>query len=243
MQRNGSAVVGTSGSFRTNPPAIWFAAWAEPHRPVVPANSLTAKVIFRPVPHIKLATRISGLKYGQIPGYVRKRQANTGLMVKLSGWTQRRLREMENAAVDAWLRVRRRRHLNRAPHDFGHAKKRKRMVWKDRVDSLTDAEFLRTYRMTLETFTQVCNNIRTDITRKVPKNSRRDLHGAVPAELQLSMTLRYLAGGSYLDIYQMHGVGRTTFYDTLPIVCKAITKAYPLCFPVDDPKELVTNYN
>ena len=27
-----------------SPPAIWFAAWAEPHRPIAPANSLTAKV-------------------------------------------------------------------------------------------------------------------------------------------------------------------------------------------------------
>ena len=143
--------------------------------------TLEHHVCLRLVPHIKLATRISGHKYGQIPGYVRKRQANTGLMVKLSGWTQRRLREMGDAAVDAWLRVRRRRHLNRAPRDFSHAKKRKRVVWKDRVDSLTDAEFLRAYRMTLETFTQVC----TDITRKAPKKSRRDLHGVVPAELQL----------------------------------------------------------
>ena len=40
-----SAVVGTSGSVRLNLPAIWFAARAEPHRPVAPANAPHAKVI------------------------------------------------------------------------------------------------------------------------------------------------------------------------------------------------------
>ena len=46
VQRNESAVVGTSGSVRTTPPAIWFAAWAEPHRSVAPANAPPAKFIF-----------------------------------------------------------------------------------------------------------------------------------------------------------------------------------------------------
>ena len=53
VQRLKSAVVGTSGSVRTNPPAIWFAAWAEPHRPVAPANAPPGKVIFK---------RFSGVK-------------------------------------------------------------------------------------------------------------------------------------------------------------------------------------
>eukprot|EP00808_Paulinella_micropora_P027069 g64028.t1 len=34
----------------------------------------------------------------------------------------------------------------------------------------------------------------------------------VPPELQLSMTLRFLAGGSYLDIVDLHGVAESTFY-------------------------------
>ena len=40
-----SAVVGTSGSVRTKPPAILFAAWPEPHRPVGPADSRAAQVV------------------------------------------------------------------------------------------------------------------------------------------------------------------------------------------------------
>ena len=48
-----SAVVGTSGSVRTTPPAIWFAAWAEPHRPVAPANPPHAKVILNDFSGVK----------------------------------------------------------------------------------------------------------------------------------------------------------------------------------------------
>ena len=53
VQRLKSAVVGTPGSVRTKPPATGFAAWAEPHRPVAPANAPPAKVIFK---------RFSGVK-------------------------------------------------------------------------------------------------------------------------------------------------------------------------------------
>ena len=42
-----SAVMGTSGSFRTKPPAISFAAWAEPHRTVAPADCRAAQVVFK----------------------------------------------------------------------------------------------------------------------------------------------------------------------------------------------------
>ena len=60
-----------------------------------------------------------------------------------------------------------------------------------------------------------------------------------PELLLLSMTLRYLAGGSYLHVYQMHGVSRTAFYDTMLLVCFAIVEAFPLSFPVDDSAALV----
>ena len=88
------------------------------------------------------------------------------------------------------------------------------MVWQQRVRSLTPAEFKRTYRMTLKTFNAVLRNIRPAIMSSVKsrKKARRDLGGAVAAELKLSMTLRYLAGGSYLDIYQMHGVSTLQDY-------------------------------
>ena len=166
-------------------------------------------------------------------------------MGKLSGWSQGRRRtrqQLENAAVEAWIRTTGRSQFFKLSRDFTHAKARKRMVWQQRVRSLTPAEFKRTYRMTLKTFYAVLRNIRPAIMSSVKsrKKARRDLGGAVAAELKLSMTLRYLAGGSYLDIYQMHGVSRTTFFETIPVVCRAITDAYPLHFPINDPEGLVS---
>ena len=163
-------------------------------------------------------------------------------MGKHSGWSQGRRRtrqQLENA--DAWLRTSGRNHFFKLSRDFTHAKARKRMVWRQRVRSLTPAEFKRIYWMTLKTFNAVLRNIRPAIMSSLAsrKKARRDLGGAVAAELKLSMTLRYLAGRSYLDIYQMHGVSRTTFYDTIPLVCSAIVEAFLLSSPVDDSVALV----
>ena len=162
-------------------------------------------------------------------------------MGKHSGWSQGRRRtrqQLEDAAVEAWIRTTGCSQFFKLSRDFTHAKARKRMVWQQRVRSLTPAEFKRTYRMTLKTFYAVLRNIRPAFMSSV--KARRDLGGAVAAELKLSMTLRYLAGGSYLDIYQMHGVSRTTFFETIPVVCRTITGAYPLHFPINDPEGLVS---
>ena len=115
------------------------------------------------------------------------------------------------------------------------------MVWEDRVASLTADEFKRTYRMPKATFDFVLERIRRRITSKAPKKARRDTHGPVPAELLLSMALRFLAGGSYLDIYQMHGVGKSTLYHAIPMVSHAIATEFPLSFPIDDEDALVSS--
>ena len=83
-------------------------------------------------------------------------------MGKHSGWSQGRRRtrqQLENAAVDAWIRTTGRSQFFKLSRDFIHAKARKRMVWQQRVRSLTPAEFKRTYRMTLKTFYSVLRNI------------------------------------------------------------------------------------
>ncbi len=38
------------------------------------------------------------------------------------------------------------------------------------------------------------------------------------------MTLRYLAGGSFVDIIDMHGVGKSTFYQLLWATVEGINK-------------------
>ena len=116
-------------------------------------------------------------------------------MGKHSGWPQGRRRtrqQLENAAVDVWICTTGHSRFFKLSRDFTHAKARKRMVWQQRVRSLTPAEFKRTYRMTLKTFCSVLRNIRPAIMSSFAsrKKARRDLGGAVAAELRLSMTLR-----------------------------------------------------
>ena len=50
-------------------------------------------------------------------------------------------------------------------------------------------------------------------------------HPGITTELCLSMTLRYLAGGSFVDIIDMHGVGKNSFYKLLWATVEGINKA------------------
>ena len=89
-------------------------------------------------------------------------------------------------------------------------RKRQRMDWNIRIDSLSDKEFIRTYRVNKQLFNEILLKILPAIKSK-ESMARSHLNGPVAAELKLSMTLRWLAGGSYLDIYQMHGVSYSQF--------------------------------
>ena len=61
VQRLKSTVVGTSGSVRPKSPAILFAAWAEPHRTVAPANSRAAQVVFKRFSGVKVSAKNRGV--------------------------------------------------------------------------------------------------------------------------------------------------------------------------------------
>ena len=102
-------------------------------------------------------------------------------------------------------------------------KARRQMVWQERVASLSAKEFERRYRMDLEGFNQVLEKIRPafgPMCENVPTQ--------VPPELKLSMALRWMAGGSYLDIADLHGVDESTFYKHLWPTIEAIDAAYEL---------------
>jgi hypothetical protein len=100
---------------------------------------------------------------------------------------------------------------------------RHQMVWEERVASLSDSEFEQRYRLDLEGFNQVLEKIRPALGR---------VHENVPTqvapELKLSMALRWMAGGSYLDIADLHGVEVSTFYKHLWTTIEAIDAAYEL---------------
>jgi hypothetical protein len=64
----------------------------------------------------------------------------------------------------------------------------------------------------------------------------------ISAEIQLSMTLRYLAGGSYLDICRLHRVPNGSFRMVIKRTVRAIVTVLNdkelVAFPIDDPEKL-----
>ena len=109
-------------------------------------------------------------------------------------------------------------------------RQRKRLVW--RYAELTDFEFFRNYRMSKQQFRDLVAQLRDakeggkHILSGVTKTSKARQKAASGAticpEIQLSMTLRYLAGGSYLDICRIHQVHSSTFNKAIKKVIRAI---------------------
>eukprot|EP00808_Paulinella_micropora_P029273 g38483.t1 len=80
---------------------------------------------------------------------------------------------------------------------FTPGSKRHRMDWETRVASLSDRRFTRRYRVTKEQFDTLLSRLLPELEVVCAKAHS---YVSVAPELQLSMTLRFLAGGSYLDI-------------------------------------------
>jgi len=88
------------------------------------------------------------------------------------------------------------------------------MIWKHRRNGLSDIDFMKRYKLSKAGFARSCQKLRPFVgTRRKNKHVRND--GGICTELCLSMTLRYMGGGSFLDIIDMHGVGKRTFYKLL----------------------------
>ena len=58
---------------------------------------------------------------------------------------------------------------------------------------------------------------------------------ALSTEMQLSITLRILAGASYSDVQRMHGIAEPTVYDAFNRVTEALDEVLPsLNFNLND---------
>jgi hypothetical protein len=76
------------------------------------------------------------------------------------------------------------------------------MNWRRRYTGLNDEEFRRRYRLTKTEF--------DDLAKRLVPYLKGKTKRALSVELQLSITLRLLAGGSYLDVADLHGVALCT---------------------------------
>jgi hypothetical protein len=100
-------------------------------------------------------------------------------------------------------------------------RKRKRRDPNDLIqESLHDGLFEREYRMGINAFNKLLGLLEPSIAPS-PNNKRDD---ALCAKTVLMMTLRYLAGASYIDILRIHGVGRSTTFSHIKHCIKVIAR-------------------
>jgi DDE superfamily endonuclease len=111
---------------------------------------------------------------------------------------------------------------------------RQRLIWDDYVAKFSDnPTFIRRHlRMTLPSFYKLLSYVREQLE---VDNIRADSRGgAIVPELCLFCTLRWLAGGSYLDIFALTSVSIPSFYrvvyNTLRYIndCKELEIKFPI---------------
>ena len=90
--------------------------------------------------------------------------------------------------------------------------RRKRLDWETWVRNLSDHQFRVFYRMTQSSFFQLLTLLRPSLIRNELQGNHGCPNGIISPELQLSMAIRWLAGGSYLDIHHFHGVSQAGFF-------------------------------
>lgn len=101
--------------------------------------------------------------------------------------------------------------------------KRTLMDWAVRDASLTTHEFISRYRVDRAGFQEILEKIAPHLPRMRPH-----IVGQIRNELKLSCTLRWLAGGAYQDICDLHGIHKSTCFEHIKQVLYAIDKAYEL---------------
>jgi hypothetical protein len=80
---------------------------------------------------------------------------------------------------------------------------RDRIEWEDHVDNLLcegESAFARMYRMSHGSFTKLCSILHPHLTINAEMSSFRTKKGPITTEIALHCLLRWIAGGSYLDI-------------------------------------------
>ena len=110
------------------------------------------------------------------------------------------------------------------------------------MDSLTDSQFTTMFRLNRQTFYWLLFKIKPLLTAKgsLYNNTYHSEH-VVDVKTKLAVTLRWLAGGSYLDICFAFGLSNGSFFRNGGVLwgtMAAIDRVLDISFPLDDIKKL-----
>jgi len=113
------------------------------------------------------------------------------------------------------------------------------------MNALTDEQFRRMFRLNKAAFNHVLSLITPMIRWKTSPIGRGKYHTQlkpIPPKVKLAATLRWLAGGSYLDICFAFGISSSIFFHVkggiLWPTMEALDKVLKIDFPIDDKEQL-----
>jgi hypothetical protein len=106
--------------------------------------------------------------------------------------------------------IRRRR---KALYSRGASIRRTRLCLSTVVRDLIESEFRRVFRMQKSAFISLLEVLLPDLQRDAAM-ALRSSGGCIDSEIRLALTLRILAGGSYLDSMILFGISRSSCYAT-----------------------------
>lgn len=117
-------------------------------------------------------------------------------------------------------------------------KMRNRTYGLETMEDCSDSEFKSMMRLDRATFEKLLSKISKRIESSIRNKAVASSGSVVTARTKLFCTLRWLAGGNYLDICHLFGVGKGTFfvdnrYGILWPTISAIDRTIQLGFPID----------
>lgn len=114
---------------------------------------------------------------------------------------------------------------------------RKRRSVRQVYSELGKGVFRRAYRMNLDTFFNLYQEIKTILFRVLAYNPDRDFapNGRVHPTVRLACFLRIFAGGEAPDICSTFGVSKTVVHDSVDFIAQAVneTRHFDITFPTD----------
>jgi hypothetical protein len=117
-------------------------------------------------------------------------------------------------------------------------KRRRRVPFLQIESGINDSEFTRTFQMPREAFHSLCRTMRLDLLRD-EGHRVRCRSDVIEPETRLAVTLRLLAGSSYLDLVLLFRLAKSTVYAMFHATVDIINRRLEMPgFPIGEPPTL-----
>jgi hypothetical protein len=113
----------------------------------------------------------------------------------------------------------------------------------EEMDRLSPNVFKRMFRVDRATFDEILERVSPFVGGTQEQKAINSSGTAIPTKTKLALTLRWLAGASYLDLCFAFGVATSTFYHPRGVlwpIMEAIDAAFSIGFPFNDANALET---